>query len=144
MSEEEKKSLKIFVLDDGEEMIIENEEDFNDCKSSLNEYDELICILKSSGRKPKNEILEEIKKLKEELIKKIDDEKKINKKSFQEIKALIYETNENNKKNDEENNKKIEEIEKENKNLKKKISELKQFLVTMEENMKKKEKKLKK
>ena len=52
-----------------------------------------------------NQILEEIKKLKEELkeelIKKIDDEKKINEKSFQEIKALIYETNENNKKNDE-------------------------------------------
>ncbi len=46
--------------------------------------------------------------------------KKINKKSVQEIKSLIYETNENNKKNDEENNKKIEELVKENKNLKKK------------------------
>ena len=152
MSEEEKKSLKIFILDDGDEMTIENETDFKDNKNSVNDNNELICILKSSGRKPKNkeenkeevkkekknnkdsserlepnniilgnnQILEEIKKLKEELIKKIDDEKKINKKSVQEIKALIYETNENNKKNDEENNQKIEEIVKENKNLKKK------------------------
>ena len=165
MSEEEKKSLKIFVLDDEDELTIENEGDFNDSKSSLNDNNELICILKSSGRKPKpknkeekkeevkdiekkeeknkeetkdtekkdeenkeevkdtvknnevskkkkkkeennnkdssekleqnnnilgnNQILEEINKLKEELIKKIDDEKKINKKSVQEIKALF-------------------------------------------------------
>ena len=76
MSEEEKKSLRIFILDDGDELIVENEGDFNDCKSSLNDYNELICILKSSGRKPKKDILgkilEEINKLKEELIKKRD------------------------------------------------------------------------
>ena len=78
MSEEEKKSLKIFILDDGDEMTIENETDFKDNKNSVNENNELICILKSSGRykDPFNQILEEIKKLKEELIKKIDDEKK--------------------------------------------------------------------
>ena len=134
MSEEEKKSLRISILDDGDEMTVENEGDFNDYKSSLNENNELICILKSSGRTKNNEILEEIKKLKEELIKKIDDEKKINNKSFQEIKTLIYETNENNKKNDEENNQKLVELVKENKNLKSQISELKQFLLIMEEN----------
>ena len=67
MSEEEKKSLKIFVLDDGDEIMIENEGDFDENKSLFNDN---ICILKSSGRKPKKDILgkilEEIKKLKEE------------------------------------------------------------------------------
>ena len=61
MSEEEKKSLRIFILDDGDEMTVENEGDFDDWK---NDYDELICILKSSERKPKNkkENKEEVKK----------------------------------------------------------------------------------
>ena len=73
MSEEEKKSLRISILDnDGDLIEIENEEDFNDNKSSLNDNNELICIIKSSGRPKNKQILEEIK-------------------------TLIYETNENNK-----------------------------------------------
>ena len=62
MSEEEKETLRIFILDDGDELIVENEGDFNDCKSSLNDYNELICILKSSGRKPKKDILQKKEK----------------------------------------------------------------------------------
>ena len=44
MSEEEKKSLKIFFLDDGDEIVIENEGDFEDNKYSLNDNNELIFI----------------------------------------------------------------------------------------------------
>ena len=35
MSEEEKKSLRIFILDDGDELVVENEGDFNDNKCIL-------------------------------------------------------------------------------------------------------------
>jgi hypothetical protein len=44
MSVEEKKSLKIFILDDRDEMTVENEEDFNDNKNSINDNNELNCI----------------------------------------------------------------------------------------------------
>ena len=84
MSEKEKKSLKIFILDDGDEIMIENEGDFDENKSLFNDN---ICILKSSGRKPKNkkENKEELKAIekKEEKIKK---KQKTQKKKMNKIK----------------------------------------------------------
>ena len=80
MSEEEKKSLKIFILDDGDEMTVENEGDFNDNKSSLNDNNELICILKSSGRKPQN---------KEENKEEVKDEENKDEENKEEVKDIV-------------------------------------------------------
>ena len=53
MSDEEKESLKIKIINDGDDMDIENEQDFKDNLDAI-ENNELVCILTSSGKKKKN------------------------------------------------------------------------------------------
>ena len=55
MSEEEKNSLKIIIMNDGDEMIIENDDDFENNQDAVDDNNEIVCILKSSGRKPKKD-----------------------------------------------------------------------------------------
>ena len=54
MSDEEKESLKIVIINDGDNMDIENEQDFKDNLDAI-ENNELVCILTSSGKKKKPE-----------------------------------------------------------------------------------------
>jgi hypothetical protein len=52
MSDEEKESLKIVIINDGDNMDIENEQDFKDNLDAI-ENNKLVCILTSSEKKKK-------------------------------------------------------------------------------------------
>ncbi len=54
MSDEEKESLKIVIINDGDNMDIEKEQDFKDNLDAI-DNNELVCILTSSGKKKKPE-----------------------------------------------------------------------------------------
>ncbi len=142
MKNEEIESLKLYKLDDdNDELLIENEEDFNE-NLEPNKNNEIIYIIKTKGRKKEQNGKIKIKSISitpQNEKKKVPLVNNINNIDYSRIEKIITEQNKKLKDEILEEVKKINlEREKElKKNFKKKINDIKGFLITLDETIKK-------
>ncbi len=143
MKNEEIESLKLYKLDDdNDELLIENEEDFND-NLETNQNNEIIYIMKTKERKKEKKVLEKNNKKIKNIMVTPNEKKKVpivnNNIDYSKIEKIIIEQNKILKNEILEEVKKINlEREKELKNnFKKKINDIKGFLITLDETIKK-------
>ena len=143
MKNEEIESLKLYKLDDdNDELLIENEKDFND-NLETNQNNEIIYIMKTKERKKEKKVLEKNNKKIKNIMVTPNEKKKVpivnNNIDYSKIEKIIIEQNKILKNEILEEVKKINlEREKELKNnFKKKINDIKGFLITLDETIKK-------
>ena len=158
IKENEKKNLKIYVIDeDNDNLAIEHEDDFKD-QRFVNEENIVTYVLELEGKIESNEKSSEnltkdyenndyskiIDLLKEENKKFRDEFKKINQKinkvinRINDIETFLMTIDEGIKKKNEENKETNTNMEKElKKNMKKSINDVKTFLIAMDDGMKK-------